>query len=131
MKTLLEIDGTLLTVTKGRDVSFVATIARADLELDEGALTGAVFCIKDNLNAADADAPVRLTLNSGITRLVDADAETIQFRIDLPRAALLGLSPAGRYSWDFALQDADGKLHDVQGLGGPVAVRPRVAHSAT
>lgn len=130
MTTLLDTAGTVLTLTKGRDESYLVTVAREDLEIEVGELVGAVFCIKRDLNAPDDEALVRRTLNSGITVVTDDDASTVKFRVDIPRSASAELSALVRYAWDFALKDASGDLHPVESLFGTVEVCPRVAITA-
>lgn len=120
-----------LSLTQGRDESFLITLSRADVDLDEGALAGVVFCIKRLHGQADAEAPVRLTLGAGLARLADADPSTLKLRVDLPRTATTALSPLITYFWDVAVLDGDGRLRPVEGLAGRVEIGPRIAHSAT
>lgn len=131
MSTPANITNGVLTVTRGRDESFLLTLERSDVELDEGALAGVVFCVKRLPSQSDADAPVRLTLGAGLTRLEDADAATLKIRVDIPRASLTPLSSLITYFWDVAVLDGDGKLRAVEKLAGRFVVDPAIAQSAT
>lgn len=120
---------TTLEIYQGRDQSFVLAIARADLEFEDGDITGLAFALKLHGGQTDAEAVLRKTLDAGLTLEPESDPETIRFKLDLTVADTAALSTLVAYVWDVVVLTGS-TLSPVEGLSGTATVIARVNHSA-